>query len=645
MYGPGPTPTHNFAFMSRLPSSWPSLLLVLATLIFGGAGVGALTPAAAGLLDVTEVPGVDPSGTRDCSEALQRAIVTAQDQGKALFFPAGTYLISQPLVGLQTVPGRDCAGHDGRRSVQWIGSTKAPSIIRLVDGAEAFQDASAPRPMLEILFRDSQGQERPNCSYRNAIRGLTLDLGRGNPGAVGIRFDNAQHCFLEDVVIEARDGFAGVDAIPGSGGGAFNVTVRGGKHAFYLKDTSLGAVIVGARCYEQREEALVLSVLRGIAVVGLEVTRSRGEAPAIRLDAEINAFEGHLSLTDARLELPGQAPAIDNRPGRFLALTNVYLRGSPLAVLAPAGTPELSLIAEAWTRVHRYSFTPEFLPGRPSAPATNFVEGERDRTTAWQSDTEAPPEDLLSRHLWATTPSFEDPDAVAVTDFGALPNDEVDDTEALEKALASHDKVFLPAGEYRVSRPLTLRADAVLMGVPGYWSELRPTSEWEPEGRSWVIETVNDPQARTVLMDVVTDTDDNTPIGGLRWRAGRHSMVRDFRNYLAGGRSESQPTQLIVIEGHGGGRWYTTSDHVNESGDQPVHPEFRRLVIQGTREPLSFYGFNLERGGPAKDGDPQWPFLDVRQAANVRIFGHKSESEGLVARFEDCRNIFLSIFM
>ena len=50
-----------------------------------------------GLVDVTNPPYLaDPTGARDCTEAIQRAVNDARDSGFVCYFPEGTYAISVP---------------------------------------------------------------------------------------------------------------------------------------------------------------------------------------------------------------------------------------------------------------------------------------------------------------------------------------------------------------------------------------------------------------------------------------------------------------------------------------------------------------------------------------------------------------------
>ncbi|MFX7242994.1 glycosyl hydrolase family 28-related protein, partial [Acinetobacter baumannii] len=54
---------------------------------------------------------------------------------------------------------------------------------------------------------------------------------------------------------------------------------------------------------------------------------------------------------------------------------------------------------------------------------------------------------------------------VNVRTLGAKGDNSTDDTAVLQKAIDSHRVVYLPAGFYKVSDTLRLRADTVLLGL------------------------------------------------------------------------------------------------------------------------------------------------------------------------------------
>ncbi len=617
-----------------------------------------------GMIDVSLEPGVYRNSTtaQDSSDGINDAIEYARDfdngpgkpKGKPLFFPSGTYYVGKPIVAIgnpNNLAGK-CGSHDGNQTIQLIGqATGSRPLIRLKNSSTPFASAATPTPIVEIRHYESNV---PDCAFRHVFRGIDINVGTGNPKAVGLHFDAAQNSLLEDVKITASGGYDGITGVPGRNMAATNIEVVGGRRGFSLDGTSLGTVLVGLKLTGQTNEALYLNVTRAISVIGVEITKNIGTGPAIRLGA---AYEeaGHMSLIDARIDMQVGGPAINNDPlGRFIALTNVYVRNAPTIVDTSNSTaldPDDLEGSTGWTRVDEYTYTPAtFNSSSGGIQASNLVNGTLNNTTAKVTvQVASAPTDLVSRNVWASTPSFQTSGVVFATNSiyagGATPNDTNDDTAAIQAALNSSPtaKVYLPAGTYIISSSLTLGADDTLMGVPGYRSVLERALTWNPANRDWIIETASSAVGSALLQDIAIDNDDDTLVGGIRWQVGRNSMVRGVRTYLESNRDEIHPAHVYRIEGNGGGRWYSLSEHINiKDADTAVSPGFRKLYVTGTTEPLTFYGLNLERGGRLIDA-PQYAYAEMINASNVRILGTKMESDGIVFIFNNCKNLFAAM--
>lgn len=151
----------------------------------------------------------------------------------------------------------------------------------------------------------------------------------------------------------------------------------------------------------------------------------------------------------------------------------------------------------------------------------------------------------------------------------------------------------------------------------------------------FVIDTDGNGSSTTLLQDVALDTPANSTgtIGGVHWRSGRYSMVRRVRTSLEAGHVETNKIDYL-IDGTGGGRWYSLANHLNIPDGSDIDCRYRKLVIADTTEPVTFYGLNLERGGNKKYR-PQYPFAELRNAQDVRVFGQKMENDGAKAAETD----------
>ncbi len=132
-----------------------------------------------------------------------------------LYFPNGTYLLSD--------------------SVSWQaflflqGQSRDRTILKLANNAAGFSDSNAPKAF--IGFGDNQ-QDFYGVGFRNIMRNFTLDVGAGNPGAVGLSYYGSNQSNAENILIKTADahrvGWAGVAERGGSCPGLLkNITVEG----------------------------------------------------------------------------------------------------------------------------------------------------------------------------------------------------------------------------------------------------------------------------------------------------------------------------------------------------------------------------------------------------------------------------------
>lgn len=315
-------------FISPISRSLRRLSLFAFLSVSAASAFGA-TAGSVGMIDVTTQPNIyrNSATQQDSSFGINTAIEVAWRSNKPLFFPSGTYYVSNPILGIGT-PDFSCGAHNGNQTIQLIGqATGSRPLIRLKNNSTPFNSTATPKPVVEIRGMNGGAE----CYYRHVFRGIDINVGTGNPKAIGLNFDAAQHSLLEDVKVTATGGYDGIIAVPGTNMAATNIEVVGGRRGFSLEGGSLGAVLVGLKLTGQTNEALFLNVARGISVIGVEITKNIGTGPAIRLGA-LYEEAGHMSLVDARIDMQVGGPAIDDTLGRFAALTNVYVRNAPTIV-------------------------------------------------------------------------------------------------------------------------------------------------------------------------------------------------------------------------------------------------------------------------------------------------------------------------
>ena len=199
---------------------------------------------------------------------------------------------------------------------------------------------------------------------------------------------------------------------------------------------------------------------------------------------------------------------------------------------------------------------------------------------------------------------------------------------------------MVPAGRHLLETPLTVPLGKVLIGDPGKYTYLIPT--YTPTTHTFLLSTAAGDGA-VIVENLFLATRDLPFEGGIHWRcSGGHWL----NNRIVEGASRHERDHVVYqFSGREGGKMYAVTDHRNIlKGQEPESDRHRKVRVDGTRNPLTFYGLNLERGGGQR-GVLAHPFLEIADAWNVRIYGMKSEpDEGPPVRIGSIRNILLAGF-
>lgn len=225
------------------------------------ASTKAILPRDSGCLDAKEHFGAAGDGRTDDTAALNAAFAHLASKVplayNTLVIPEGTYLVSGML---------HCS-----RFIDVKGAGPDKTIIRLQDGT--FTDPANPQPVLRMSStRGAPGSHKGvnGSSISLYLDGVTIDTGKGNPGAKGLEYHSNNIGRLENVVIRSGDGggVTGLDLTHHDVGPALvkHVTVAG---------FDLGAAIR----YQEYSMTFEHLTLRGQRVAGI---RNQGNILAIR---------------------------------------------------------------------------------------------------------------------------------------------------------------------------------------------------------------------------------------------------------------------------------------------------------------------------------------------------------------------------
>ena len=123
------------------------------------------------------------------------------DDSFYVYIPNGIYRVSDTII-YRGAPAKWKNAFDICH-VKFIGQSRAGTILRLADHARSFQDAAHPRPVISFQHSETKFNNGPG---NNELRNLTIDVGNGNPGAVGLMFQGANQTDMRNLTIRSSDG-------------------------------------------------------------------------------------------------------------------------------------------------------------------------------------------------------------------------------------------------------------------------------------------------------------------------------------------------------------------------------------------------------------------------------------------------------
>ncbi|HEY0307802.1 MAG TPA: glycosyl hydrolase family 28-related protein [Acidobacteriaceae bacterium] len=234
----------------------------------GGCGAGvspnaAVTAAAAGfpadsgMLNVRDFGALGDGKTDDTAAILAAVAASGADTGafwwqdRIVYFPDGVYMISAQIIKQYST------GYAS--GMVLVGQSQANTILKLKDYAAGYQTPTAPQAMVFMTSKlidadgpygggkDYPGLGEGNDAYKNSIENMTLNVGSGNPGAVGIDYlaNNLGAIRQVTVTAPAGSGTTGISMLRKWIGPALleHVTVHGFNVGIDVANTEYGVTL------------------------------------------------------------------------------------------------------------------------------------------------------------------------------------------------------------------------------------------------------------------------------------------------------------------------------------------------------------------------------------------------------------------
>ena len=152
---------------------------------------------------------------------------------KIIYFPKGEYLVSDTITySLDDLKQKWywVPNFENNRNIHFLGESRKETVIRLADNSKGFEKGNE-KPLISFVNHEidvKRNQEFTNVAFMNTVEDITLDCGKGNEGAVGIKYVSSNCGRIENVDIKTEDGYCGIYFTNGSSQGVFkNINISG----------------------------------------------------------------------------------------------------------------------------------------------------------------------------------------------------------------------------------------------------------------------------------------------------------------------------------------------------------------------------------------------------------------------------------
>ena len=519
-------------------------------------------PSDSGMVNVKAAFGAKGDGVSDDTRAIQQAISATvhhpQGGPRVLYFPSGIYLVSRPL-------------QEKDLKSQWNslltlqGENRATTALRLTDNNPLYQNASAPADVLHFASQNGAPKGGGNSAFDNNIFDLTIDVGRGNPGAVALDFLGNNYCALRNVTLQSSDpghaGAIGLALLRYASGPCLmkNVLINGFDYGIRVANTEYSLTFEDLTLLNQR----VVGIDNSNNVLSIRHLFSANKVPVINnRDAD-----GLVTLVGGILQDGSDKySAMQNKGTLYARDVNSSGYSSVLQ-----GIPGIS--------ISEYDSGPVLTPFGGKASSLNLPVEE--------------------------TPYFEDPSLSnwkSVTAFGADPTGRIDSSDAIQEAIDSGaTTVYFPTGVYSVARTILVRG--AVRKLAGFDSSLNPSGEMFGYG-----------EHPAPLFKVETGTGDVTlnhfrigafsphPAPGVIFVQQDSARPLVLRDLLVGSQpttfayqNTSRGTGSLFVENVAGQPWQIF--HPQDVFARQINPEGNRTKITNKGGKLWVFGLKTEGAG------------------------------------------------
>ena len=443
--------------------------------------------------------GTHADGIGDDSDALQRAIDQVQETTGAgvLLIPEGRYRLSKTVHVWQ--------------GIRLLGYGATRPVFVLARDTPGFQEGTG-RYM--VHFADNRPDlggpivDATEFTFFSGMSNIDFELQDGNPAAIAVRFHVAQHSELTHMNFRIGTARAAVEDI---GNQASDIHVEGGEYGIITKRTApVWQFLLMDSSFDGQRAAAIKTQEAGFTLIRVSFS----------------------NMPVALQIAPGE---VEQLYGRDLRMDNIR---EAAFVAGNARNPHsaVTLVNIACTDVPRF-FAGEQAINAPSRHYVmdRFSQGlmigadgrEEGITTSHKKRALARPAPALPTDI-PPTPAMNT--WANVRTLGVTGDGKTDDTDALLAAIDKHAVLFLPAGTYRVSRPIVLKPDTALIGLNPATTQislLDGSPAFAGEGSPVGIIVAPKDGKNIVRAIAITTGRSNPRAAAVIWMAGKNSLLDD----------------------------------------------------------------------------------------------------------------------
>lgn len=305
-----------------------------------------MLPPANAVINVKTAYGAWGDGIHDDTIPIRNAIQAHVGTRATLFFPNGTYLVSDRL------DWKDAAG-TWKTYLSIQGESRAGTRIKLANNSPGYNDPAIPKPI--FYTANKLGGQYGNTAFANNFYDLTIEISAGNAGAIAIDYIAHNQGSIKNVTVNALG--------PAHTGLALSRDYPG---PCLLKNVSVNGFQYGIRVTAASARPRYSVTMEDITLTNQTVNGIYVNANAIfvrRLTSQntVTAIRNNAAALDVLVDCSFTGGAAGNSAIATIATTEaqVYARGvtvsgysyslNQLGVNALAGEYKSSAALKAWT--------------------------------------------------------------------------------------------------------------------------------------------------------------------------------------------------------------------------------------------------------------------------------------------------------